>query len=121
MDDVWCKSMSVPIREGAYEMTDGRTVQVVQGRSGKFYAKADDEYQPGLIYKLRAELEKEATMDARQTLLMPFVLKADHVFDKAEDIMKDGLFFVDKFGVGVPDEDVPALVRAARRYLDRNY
>lgn len=54
----WCQSGDVPITVGTYLLRDGTEVNVKQSRTGRFYACGPDgEYQPGLIYRLRAELD----------------------------------------------------------------
>ena len=63
---IWCKSHRVPITQGPYTLADGTPVLVVQAASGRFYATAGGRYVPGLIYRLRAELE--AGQDTTQGL-----------------------------------------------------
>ena len=53
-------------------------------------------------------------------LLLPFTERAFELPSQAEQVMREGLAFLAEFGGG-PAEDEPALLRSARRYLDRNY
>lgn len=58
-DAVWCQSGAVPVTAGTYLLTNGMTVIVRQSSSGRFYAcDQHGVYRPGLIYRLRAELEE---------------------------------------------------------------
>lgn len=52
-------------------------------------------------------------------LLLPFTERAYNHPDP-ERVMREGLAFLAEFGGG-PAEDEAALVRSARRFLDRNY
>lgn len=58
----WCKDSS--ITAGRYELADGTKVLVRQSKSGKFYAcqRIDGRwsYTPGLIWRLSAEMAKQA-------------------------------------------------------------
>lgn len=53
----WCKSYL--ITEGNYSLLDGTSLEIVQSRTGRFYAKRDGKYWPGGIWILKAELEKD--------------------------------------------------------------
>lgn len=53
-------------------------------------------------------------------LLLPFTLRAEQLPAQAEQVMREGLSFLAEFGGG-PAEDEAALIRSARRFLDRNY
>jgi len=109
-------------------MADGTVVEVVGSKTGRFYAKADGKYQPGLIYRLRAELEnnvgqiqRSVVYEVPRELLTPFTDAAAELPDHAEEIMREALSFAHEFGAGAPAEDIPALQRAALRYVRRNY
>lgn len=60
---VWCLSGAVPITPGNYAMDDGTKVTVKQARSGRFYAVVNGRYAPGMVWRLRAELESKAAHD----------------------------------------------------------
>jgi hypothetical protein len=57
--EIWCKSETYPIAQGTYTLHDGIEVTVKRSRSGKFYATCLGKYTPGLIWKLRFELENK--------------------------------------------------------------
>jgi hypothetical protein len=59
MLESWCKSGRVPIVAGDYVMK-GDVVTVKISRSGRFYAVMNGKYVPGLIYRLRAELDAQS-------------------------------------------------------------
>lgn len=54
-------------------------------------------------------------------ILVPFVDRAEALPAQAERIMREGMDYAAEFAAGAPVDDEPALIRAARRYLDRNY
>lgn len=58
-----------------------------------------------------------------ERLIRPFVQRAEQSMPneiEAEQILREGLSFLSEFG-GAADEDVPAMFRAAQRFLNQNY
>lgn len=53
----WCKSGLAPIHEGTYQHR-GTTVTVRRSTTGRYYATRHGQYVPGLIWQLRADLDR---------------------------------------------------------------